>query len=66
MSGLSATAGYSAHLLCGERERYGCHGGACLRDPLVVIVGEAALEVGLEAKGARDHVPCAIPLLRAE
>jgi hypothetical protein len=37
-----------------------------LRDPLVVIVGEAALEMGLEAEGAGDYVPSAVILLCAE
>ena len=53
-------------LLCSECEGNGRHGSAGLRDPLVVIVGEAALEVGLETEGAGDHVPGTIVLLRAE
>jgi hypothetical protein len=40
-------------LLCGEREADSCHGGARLRDPLVGIVREAALEIGLANRSIR-------------
>ena len=53
-------------LRCGVGERDGRHRGSRLRDPLVVTVGEAALKVRLECEGARDHMPGAVLLLRAE
>jgi hypothetical protein len=53
----TCSASNPAKLVCGERQRYGRHGGACLRDPLVVTIGETTLEVRLEAESARDHVP---------
>ena len=52
--------------LPGERESQGSNRSARLRYPLVVTVGKPALEIGLEGEGARNHVPRAILLLRAE
>jgi hypothetical protein len=59
--------------ICGERLLRYCiaqpHGGpsrAGRRDPLIVIVAEAALEIGLEFRGAAADEPGSVLALRAE
>src|SRR5262249_1230560 len=47
-------------------ESHGRQCGPRLRNPLIVFVGKAALEIGLETEGPRHNMPATILLLGAK